>query len=393
MLEALRIRAYRRFWLGSLLANLGLWMQTIALGWLVYDLTRAASWLGTVSFCGNAPTLFLGLVGGAIADRASRRLVMTASLVMTATGSLVLAVLTQSGHLTVWHVIAISMLSGVATALYTPAMHSVVPSLVGQAHLLNAISLNSVQFNLARAVGPALAGLLYGPLGPAGCFALNALGALGMALVVARLHIPARPTEAPPPILRALREGIGYVRRHPVIGPAIFLTSVMSLFGFPYIVLLPAVAHDLGLDARGLGYLMACVGGGAVAGGLAMSMLGQRAGSPRLAVHGTIAFGVALSAFAAVDTVRSTMLLLLLLGALQTVTVAAMTTTIQTVVHDGMRGRVMSMIMIIFFGFSTFGSLIVGVIGDHVTVPWALASGGVVTAAVAVVLARSRTFT
>ncbi len=393
MLAALRIRAYRRFWLGSLLANLGLWMQTIALGWLVYDLTHAASWLGTVSFCGNAPTLVLGLVGGAIADRASRRLVMTASLVLLAGGSIVLALLTHAGQLTAWHVIAISMLSGVATALYTPAMHSVVPSLVGQEHLLNAISLNSVQFNLARAVGPALAGLLYAPIGAAGCFALNALCALGMAVVVARLHIPARPAEAPPPILRALREGLGYVRRHSVIGPAIFLAAVMSLFGFPYIILLPAVAHDLGLDARGLGYLMACVGGGAVVGGLAMSTLGHGAGNPRLAVRGTVAFGIVLSAFAAVDTVRATMLVLLLLGALQTVTVAAMTTTIQTVVHDGMRGRVMSMVMVIFFGFSTLGSLIVGIIGDHLTVPWALASGGVVTAAVAVVLARSRTFT
>ena len=393
MLAALRIRAFRRFWLGSLLANLGMWMQTIALGWLVYDLTHAASWLGTVSFCGNAPTLVLGLVGGAIADRASRRLVMTASLVLVAGGSLALALLTHAGVLTVWHVIAISMLSGVATALYAPAMHSVVPSLVGQAHLLNAISLNSVQFNLARAVGPALAGLLYGSIGAAGCFALNATGALGLAFVVARLHIPARPTESPPPILRALRDAIGYVRRHTVIGPAIFLASVMSLFGFPYIILLPAVAHDLGLDARGLGYLMACVGGGAVVGGLAMSMRGHGAGNPRLAVRGAVAFGIVLSAFAAVESVRATMVVLLLLGALQTVTVASMTTTIQTVVHDGMRGRVMSMVMVIFFGFSTLGSVIVGVLGDHVTVPWALASGGVVTAAVAVVLARSQTFT
>jgi len=392
VLAALRSRTYRRFWLGSLVSNLGLWIQTIALGWLVYDLTHSASWLGTVSFCGNAPTFVLGLVGGAIADRASRRLIMTASLVVLAAGSAALALLTQAGHLTVWHVIAISMLSGAATSLYTPAMHSVVPSLVRPEHLLNAISLNSVQFNIARAVGPALAGLLYGPIGPAGCFALNACGFLGMALVVARLRIPSRPAEAPPPMLRALREGLAYVRRHTVIGPAIFLAAVMSLFGFPYIILLPAVAHGLGLDARGLGYLMACVGGGAVAGGLAMSTL-ARGGGPRLAVRGTIAFGAVLSSFAVVDSVPATMVVLLLLGALQTVAIAALTTTIQTTVRDGMRGRVMSMVMVIFFGFSTFGGLIAGLIGDRLTVPWALAAGGVATAAVAVVLARSRTFT
>jgi predicted MFS family arabinose efflux permease len=270
-------------------------------------------------------------------------------------------------------------------------MHSIVPALVGPDHLLNAISLNSVQFNLARAVGPALAGGLYDLIGPAGCFTLNAAGMMGLALALVRVRIPTRPAEAPPPILRALREGLGYVRRHTVIGPAIFLSAVMSLFGFPYIILLPAIAHGLGLDARGLGYLTASVGVGAVAGGLAASARGG--GGPRFAVRGTVAFGIVLSAFAVVDSVPATMVVLFLLGALQTLSIAALTTTIQRTVHDGMRGRVMSMVMVIFFGLSTLGGLIAGVIGDRLTVPWALASGGVVTAAVAVVLARSRTFT
>jgi MFS family permease len=390
VLAALRSRQYRRFWIGALVSNLGVWIQSIALGWLVYDLTHAAAWLGTVSFCGNAPTLVLGLVGGAIADRASRRLIMTASLLVLAAGSTALALLTWLGHLTVWHVIAVAMVSGTAMALYTPAMHTVVPSLVEPELLLNAISLNSVQFNIARAVGPAIAGLLYAPIGPAGCFAINAFGFVGMAFVVTGLRIPARPAEAPPPMLRALREGLGYVRRHPVIGPAIYLAAVMSLFGFPYIILLPAVAHGLGLDARGLGWLMASVGGGAVVGGLAISWVG--ASSPRTSVRGAIAFGLVLSAFAVVGTMRATMLLLFGLGALQTTTIASMTTAIQHAVHDGMRGRVMSMVTVIFFGFSTAGGLVAGIIGDRVTVPLALASGGVVTAAVAVVLARSRAF-
>lgn len=393
MLAALRIRDYRRFWIGALISNLGLWIQTIALGWLVFDLTHSASWLGTVSFCGNAPTLVLGLVGGAIADRASRRAIMTASLVVLAGSSLMLAILTRSGHLTIWHVIAVAMVSGMATALYTPAMHSVIPSLVGPEQLLHAISLNSVQFNLARAVGPAIAGLLYAPVGPDGCFALNAAGFVLMAVVVARLRIPSRPAEAPPPILRALREGLGYVRRHTTIGPSLFLAAVMSLFGFPYIILLPAVAHGLGLEAAGLGWLMACVGGGAVAGGLGMAAWGAALRGTRTSVWGAVAFGVVLASFAVVSTMHATMVVLFLLGALQTITIASMTTTIQSEVHDGMRGRVMSMITVIFFGFSTTGGLVAGIIGDRLTVPWVLASGGVVTATVAVVLARSRRFT
>src|SRR5262245_52216165 len=144
---------------------------------------------------------------------------MTVSLVVFGGCAAALSVLAATGHLTIWHVIVIAMISGVATALYAPAMHSVVPSLVPPDQLLPAISLNSVQFNLARSVGPALAGLLYAPIGPQGCFALNACASLVMALVVARLRIPPRPAEAPQPILRALREGLGYVRRHPVIGP------------------------------------------------------------------------------------------------------------------------------------------------------------------------------
>jgi MFS family permease len=317
---------------------------------------------------------------------------MTASLVALAAASLVLAALTALGSLTVWHVIAIAMVGGVATALYTPAMHTVVPTLVPPEHLLTAISLNSVQFNIARAIGPALAGVFYAAIGPHGCFALNAAAVLVFALVVARMHIPSRPAVAPPPILRALREGVGYVRRHPVIAPAIFLSTVMSIFGFPYIILLPAVAHGLGLDAQGLGYLTACVGAGAVVGGLAISWLGTGAGGPPTAVRGALAFGVVLASFGFASTVPQTMTVLFLLGALQTFTIASMTTTIQVAVHDGMRGRVMSMITVIFFGFSTLGGLIAGNIGDRVGVPAALGSGGVVTAAVAVLLARSRAF-
>src|SRR5438046_1474686 len=178
-------------------------------------MTRRASLLGTVSFCGNAPILFLGLVGGAIADRASRRAIMLGALGVIAATALTLAVLTASGHIAVWHIIAISMVAGTASALFAPAMQAVIPSLVEPGELLNAISLNSVQFNLARTIGPALAGFAYGTIGPQGCFALNAAGFLVMILMLARVRLPRRPPGAPPPVGRALRDGLGYARRHP----------------------------------------------------------------------------------------------------------------------------------------------------------------------------------
>jgi MFS family permease len=385
-----RSREYRRFWIGSLIANLGLWIQTIALGWLVYALTRKASWLGTVAFVGNAPTFALGLVGGAFADRMSRRTLMIVSLLILAASALALSTLAALDQVTIWRVIAIATVTGTATALYTPAMHSSIPSLVDEHDLLDAVTLNSVQFNLARAVGPAVAGLLYGAIGPAGCFAVNSSGFLVLAVVVARLRLPPRPVVVQLPMGRALREGMGYVRRHPVIGPAMFLAAVMSLFGFPYIIMMPALARDLGLDATGLGWLMAAVGAGAVVGGLGLTVSGTIGRSPWVTGLGSVAFGLCLLAFPAVRTPRTMAALLFLVGALQTLTIASMTTTIQMHVHDGMRGRVMSMLTVIFFGLATTGGVIAGAIGDRIGVPQALAAGGLVTAVAAAVLARRR---
>jgi MFS family permease len=383
-----RSRSFRLFWAGSLIANLGLWIQTIALGWLVYTLTHKASWLGTVSFVGNAPMLVLGLVGGAIADRMSRSAIMIVSLLVLAASALMLSALAAFDQVTIWRVIALAVVTGTANALYSPAMHSSIPSLVEEGDLLEAVSLNSVQFNLARAVGPAAAGLLYGAVGAAGCFALNAGGFLLLAGVIGRLRLPKRPAVVQLPLRRALREGLGYVRRHPVIGPAMTLAAVMSLFGFPYIIMMPALAHDLlGLDATGLGWLMAAIGGGAVIGGLVLSLAGARGGAPWVTTVGSIAFGICLLGFDRVRTLQAMTTLLVLLGALQTVTIASMTTTIQMNVHDAMRGRVMSILTVVFFGLATMGGVIAGLAGDRIGVPRALAIGGLVTALAAIALA------
>jgi len=387
-LRPLRSRDYRLFWSGSFIANLGLWMQQIALGWLVYDMTRSASLLGTISFCGSLPVLTLGLLGGAIADRASRRVVMVGTLSVIACTALVLALLTATGHLAIWHIVAISMVAGAASALFGPSAQAVIPSLVGDGELLNAISLNSVQFNLARTIGPALAGLAYGPLGPAGCFALNAAGFL----VMVRVRVPRAPNVTAPPVIRALREAIGYAGRHAVIGPALFLATVMSIFGFPYIILLPAIARDtLGLDASGLGYLMASVGAGAVVGGLGLSAAGDVSRKELVAVGCAIGFGILLAGFALVRTAARMSALLFAMGALQTICVSSINTTIQLRVHDGMRGRVMSMMTVILFGLVTAGALLMGFAGDRIGVPRALASGGgVIVVAAAGVLSRVR---
>jgi MFS family permease len=385
VLAALRSRDYRLFWSGSLVSNIGLWMQQIALGWWIYDHTRSASMLGMIGFCANAPFLVLGLVGGAIADRASRRTVMLGTQLVLAAAATTLALLTAGGLLSIWQVILLAVIAGTANAIYAPTMQAVIPALVEPDVLLNAVSLNAVQFNLARALGPAAAALAYAAIGAAGCFSLNAASFLVLALLLARVRLPERPAETPPPMAHALRAGLGYARAHPVIGPALVLAALLSFCGFPYIILLPALARDaLHLEsATGLGYLMAAVGAGAVTGGLALSAAGDVERKGLLAAVSALGFGLVLGSVVVVRSAWVTAALLYVLGVLQTGCAATLNVTIQVAVDDRMRGRVMSMLTVILFGLSTAGGLVVGALGDRIGVPAALAAGGAVIAVAA----------
>src|SRR5262249_40354959 len=192
MFSALRSRNYALFWVGSFVSNVGTWMQTVALGWVIYEMTGSASWLGTVSFAANAPALFTGLVGGAVADRADRKLLLVGTQAAAAAAAFLLALLTLRGSLEIWRVIAIALGSGLALSFYTPVVHATIPSLVPAEDLLNAVSLNSVQFNLARIIGPVAAGFAYSRIGAAGCFWLNGLSFLVLAISLARLRLPPR---------------------------------------------------------------------------------------------------------------------------------------------------------------------------------------------------------
>src|SRR5690242_9790490 len=355
-------------------------------------MTQRASLLGTVQFAGNVPILVLGLVGGAVADRASRRAIMLVSLSVIAATALALAVLTATGHIAVWQIIAITMVAGAANALFAPATQAVIPSIVEHGELLNAISLNSVQFNVARTVGPALAGLAYGLIGAAGCFTANAVGMVVMVAMIARVRMPRRASgAAPPPVLRALREAVRYARTEPVIATGLLLAGVMSLFGFPYIIMLPAVARDtLGLDSSGYGYLLGSVGAGAVAGGLGLAAVRDPPRKDLLAAWTAIAFGLTLASFSVVRSAHAFRLVLFTMGVLQTICVASINTTIQLAVHDGMRGRVMSMMTVILFGVTNAGAVPMGLVGDRIGVPNALACGGAVVVVVALgVLGRA----
>jgi MFS family permease len=383
--RALRSRNFLILWTGSFVANVGIWMQSVAMGWLIYDLTSSASWLGRVGFASSAPTLLLGLLGGAIIEHADRRRILCGSAIVFAACAFVLAGLTANHVIEVWMVIVLSLVSGTANAFFSPVFQAVVPSLVPAEHLMNAISLNSISFNAARVIGPLLGGAVMTWFGPGWCFALNGVGFLFLFAAAMALEMPARRPGARAPIGQSLREGLDYARRHPLIRALLFLCVVLSLFGFPYIVLMPALARDvLHLGPEGFTQLFSAVGAGAVVGGLTLAMLGDIERKGLLVTACAIAFGILLVVLANARSFAAAATVLVIAGFAMIVCIAALNTLIQVNVAEAMRGRVMSMLTVSLFGLPTLGAWGLGSLGDRIGIPLAMSLGGAVVALAAV---------
>ena len=388
MFDAFRSRNFALLWTGSFVANVGIWMQSVAMGWLIYNLTSSASWLGRVGFASAAPTLLLGLLGGAIIEHADRRrLLCTCSLVFTACGA-ALAAITITGVVEIWMIMLISLVSGTATAFFMPVFQAVLPSTVPPAILMTAISLNSISFNVARIIGPVIGGLVMTSLGVGWCFALNGAGFLVMFAAAMMLDMPPRQMATQPRIGHALRAGIDYARRHPLIRALLVLCITMSLFGFPYIVLMPAVARDvLHLEANGFTLLFSAVGAGAVAGGLTLAYAGDVERKGLLVVSCSGVFGLLLIVLSNVTTFVAAAAVLACAGFAMIICIASLNTLIQVTVADEMRARVMSMMTVSLFGLPTLGAWILGSLGDRIGITHALSLGGGVVALMALAIA------
>jgi MFS family permease len=383
--RALRSRNFAILWAGSFVANVGIWMQSVAMGWLIYDLTNSASWLGRVGFASAAPTLLLGLLGGAIIEHADRKRILCGSSAVFAAGAFALAALTTSGAIEVWMVIAISLVGGTANAFFSPVFQALVPALVPAEHLMNAISLNSISFNAARVVGPLIGGAVMTWLGPGWCFALNGCGFLVLLGASLALDVPRRRPAARAPIGQSLREGLDYARRHPLIRMLLFLCVALSLFGFPYIVLMPALARDvLHLGPQGFTQLFSAVGAGAVVGGLTLATVGDVKYKGMLVIGCALLFGVLLVALANVRTFAAAASLLAVAGFAMITCIAALNTLIQVNVAEAMRARVMSMLTVSLFGLPTLGAWLLGALGDRIGIPAAVSFGGAAVALAAV---------
>lgn len=378
MFRALRHRQYRLFWAGNFLSNTGTWMQNLAQGWLVLQLTNSPLLLGLVGFTSWIPILFFTLVGGVIADHADRRRMMIVAQSVLMALAFLLALLTSLGIVNILHILVISFFSGLALALNAPAYQASVPELVAEEDLTNAIALNSAQFNLSRAIGPALAGWAMYGVGVAGCFYLNAASFLALLFALTRIRFPTRTTARVGSVYQIwepLRAGFFYIHRRSVLRTLILLVALASVCGMPYVVLMPVFARDiLQVGPRGLGYLMGAAGVGALLGALLLAWRGDRPRKGAFALRAALLFYASLVAFALSRRFDLSLAALAVTGGAMVSTVATVNNLLQKHVAPEMRGRIMAMHAMAFLGFAPIGSLVAGALAERIGAPVALAA-------------------
>ena len=380
--NSLRHRNFRLFWFGQLISLIGTWMQSIAQSWLVLDLTKSPFMLGLVSAMGMLPVLLFSLPAGAVADRVNKRnlLIITQSVMLVL--AFVLAGLAAAHAVKVWHVFILAFLLGIANAFDMPCRQSFVVEMVGKEDLLNAIALNSTMFNAARIIGPAIAGILIGTVGTAGCFFINGASFIAVIIGLALMHIDyERPPAELPSILTDMIEGLRYIKNHRTILTIISMVGVFSIFGMPYTVLMPVFAQSiLHTGPQGYGLLMTFTGIGAVISALLLATFSEFRFRGRLIIVSSIVFVVVISLFAASRSLPLSCALLVLVGFSMVAQSATANTMLQTLSPDDLRGRVMAVFGIMFIGFSPIGSFQAGLIAQHLGAPNAMVIGSAVLA-------------
>ena len=389
MFRALSHRNYRLFWTGAFLSNVGTWMQAVAQGWLVLELTDSPFWLGLDAFMATAPGFVLTLIGGVFADRIDRRRLLLYTQVVAGLAALALAALVATSVVNRWMVLGFSFVTGCCMSLASPSYLALTYDLVGREDLANAIALNSTQFQLSRVVGPALAGVAFRIFGLAGCFFANGLSFI--AVVAALWMVRMEPGSSAldlsgkqRAIWRDLVEGLSYVRNRPRVSSLLLLSAVNSLFGAPYFSLVPIYARDIfRLGETGLALLQGTAGAGAFLAALLVAYLGDFRRKGWFVLGGAILFGICIMGFAVSSRLSLSLLFLFGLGFAIVCSIAITNTLLQTLVTDQMRGRVMSMFLLSFMGTMPIGNILAGTASNHFGPQHTLAFGGLVVTLVA----------
>ena len=383
---ALHYRDFRILWFGAFTSTIGTWMQKVAQNWLVLTLAGPASafFLGLDSFLGELPILLFTLVGGVIADRHDRRRLLLTSQYVQMTTAFTLAALVYFDVVRIWHILTLSVMTGLAQAFGGPAHQSLLPSLVDKKDVPNAIAFNSIQFNLARVIGPLLAGAALAAFGMVACFGLNGLSFLAVIAAILSLRVRFTPPATTTRIHQEMRIGLEFVRSHPALVGLALLGFATTFLGNPVLTFLPLFAQDVfhgGVTQYT--WLMACAGAGAVSGALVVAWLGSFRHMGRMLLTMQLACGALIVVFAITRMLVFNAALLFLIGVCLVIAMALLSSLVQLNAPNEMRGRVMSIYMVAFRGGMPLGSLAAGWFATRTSAPTVLVINGMLLSLVA----------
>ena len=348
-------------WWGACTSTIGTWMQSAAQAWLVYDLSRDSFYLGLDAFLAQFPIILFSLVGGVVADRMNRRNLLLMSQYVQMTTAFILTVLVVTDVVRVWHILCLSFVVGTAQAFGGPAYQALLPTLVGKDDIPNAIAMNSIQFNIARVIGPTLGGIALTTVGAGWCFGLNGLSFLAVIASLYLIHVRYIPAKSTEPILESMRQGIGFIRNKPGMDGLIVLAFGMTLLAIPLLTFLPVFAKDvLHGGAKGFTQLLAVSGMGSICGGLIVATFGKIEGQGRYALMVQVLLGCIILAFSRSTVMPVSLVLIFFSGAAMMISMSMVSSLVQAVASDEMRGRVMSVYNVAFRGGMPVGSIVLG---------------------------------
>lgn len=394
LFSALNYRDFRLVWFGAFTSTCGTWMQQTAQGWFVFKLTGSAVYVGADAALATAPILLFSLLGGVVADRIDRRRILLTSQVLQMIFAFTLALLAALHLTTVWPVLLLSFLTGCAQAFGGPAYQALMPALVEGRAVANAIALNSMQFNLARMIGPVLGGIAleaFGAdpkaldyVGVAFCFTLN--GVSFLAVIIALMLVQARPGERRPTqhLRHELGQGLSFVLRQEALRSLTLISLSSTLFGFQFITFLPVFAErSLQMGKGGYSALLSVSGAGSVVGALVAAWLGELKHKGRVVLLLQIVAGLILAAFAVESHAVVAFPLVFLASGCLAVTISLTAALVQALVSDDIRGRVMSVYFVAFRGGSPLGNVVTGFLAEKFALAYVLAGNGLALCIVA----------
>lgn len=385
MFSALHYPDFRLLWLGAFTSTTGTWMQTVAQGWVVLQMTNSAFLLGVDGFLATGPMLLFSLFGGVVADRFERRKIMLWSQYLQMSFAFMLALLIYFGQIKVWHIFLISFLTGSAQSFSGPAYISLLPLLVKREDVPNAIAMNSMQFNLARVVGPVLAGFAFAAWGAAICFLLNGVSFIAVILALMAIRTPQiNSKEEQGSIFGDMRAGFEFVMRRRTLLLLTFLAFAATFLGMPMVTFMPVVARSIfNLNASGYAWMMTVYGLGSVVGALIVAATIHTVRKGSLALILQLGFAVLIIAFGVARSLPVSLAIAFFAGACIVGVVSLYSSLVQLTATDAMRGRVMSIFMLAFRGGMPLGNLIAGWVAQRWSITTALVMNGSVLAVVA----------